>query len=684
MVAKKKRFDKYLHIFRKKRFVIAAILSGSLIILITLVLLGININFLLNDELIIKLTPLDKSIITTHDQASNITFEFQNDNSYLCKSSCTYELIDISNNQILDNESFILPSKTRVIRSYNLLPSKKGSGQDIYSFQITCNNIASFFCGTQEKEYSKSSFVTLSYDLSEEEREKVNKLNAELNIFLNRTRNFDITIQKISFYLAKTTSYLLPTAFFEETAKIQKQFLSLNLSHQELMNITQNSLNFWEENQYLLLAQELNDSLPVLEENEPLANATEIRLLTLVDDYNTLFADFETLFNRTADIENAIISSNMSNESILFTQFLDFKQELLNLSLAFYDPKEDPLSLLEKKDTLWKPLQELMFHLNVTIGYGKYSHWSNSSFLVFEENLTFLSLIPEEVKQKDPVCCVFNECRPCCVTDQCRNNPRLYPIILVHGHAFSKKSSPETSLVSFTPLQKKLQENGIINAGQIDLQNLENIPPGEYGKSGNPISLRASYYYINYYDIGSYSITTQKSERIENYALRLHEIIDIVKERTGSPKVNIIAHSMGGLVTREYMRIFGDPSVYKVVLVATPNYGISGRTQDICDVLGSKKECEDMSEGSIFLKRLNQAKPPQQATFYTIAALGCPVDNEPGDGVLKQKSVPLPYAQNFNVTGVCTDIFKSDLHDGMLDPAISPETYALIKDILKE
>jgi triacylglycerol esterase/lipase EstA (alpha/beta hydrolase family) len=57
----------------------------------------------------------------------------------------------------------------------------------------------------------------------------------------------------------------------------------------------------------------------------------------------------------------------------------------------------------------------------------------------------------------------------------------------------------------------------------------------------------------------------------------LYRYIDFVKERTGSKKVNIVAHSMGGLVTRSYIENMGgvtyENDIARFVMVGTPNQG---------------------------------------------------------------------------------------------------------------
>ena len=165
------------------------------------------------------------------------------------------------------------------------------------------------------------------------------------------------------------------------------------------------------------------------------------------------------------------------------------------------------------------------------------------------------------------------------------------------------------------------------------------------------------------------------------YMQKVEKRVDEVKQKTGQDKVVIVAHSMGGLVTRQYLYLFGEDSVEKAILVGTPNHGVIGASKDLCGLIGSKRECEDMYQDSLFLKKLN-AFTPTKTNMYTIAASGCPKYGEEGDGVVSVQSVFLPYANNTLVEGVCTDALQSDLHRALINPDKYPQIYDRIVEIL--
>jgi hypothetical protein len=250
----------------------------------------------------------------------------------------------------------------------------------------------------------------------------------------------------------------------------------------------------------------------------------------------------------------------------------------------------------------------------------------------------------------------------------------------------SKENSPEKSHEAFAVIQDRMEEEGYINAGQIvGAYSTGELPEMEWGKVDAPITIRASYYYLHYYDVGSYVVTTQKSESIESYAIRLNELIKAVKERTGKDKVIIVAHSMGGLVSREYIALFGEDSVDKLIMIGTPNHGIGGRVKRLCSVVGSSKECDDMKNDSIFLKKLNSAvNTPKNTKFYTIRAVGCKMGEKDGDGIVTEDSVRLDFARNYVINGSCTDSLQSDLHTRFLNPDIYSKTYDIMIGILSE
>jgi pimeloyl-ACP methyl ester carboxylesterase len=64
------------------------------------------------------------------------------------------------------------------------------------------------------------------------------------------------------------------------------------------------------------------------------------------------------------------------------------------------------------------------------------------------------------------------------------------------------------------------------------------------------------------------------SGNIPRFSRRLDQEITQIKKNTGAKKVDIVAHSMGGLVSRYYIeRMGGRDDVGKLIMVQTPNHG---------------------------------------------------------------------------------------------------------------
>ena len=60
---------------------------------------------------------------------------------------------------------------------------------------------------------------------------------------------------------------------------------------------------------------------------------------------------------------------------------------------------------------------------------------------------------------------------------------------------------------------------------------------------------------------------------IEEFADQLARKVDAILAATGASRVIVVAHSMGGLVTRAYLRRYGSARIARVVTIGTPHHG---------------------------------------------------------------------------------------------------------------
>ncbi|SNY05813.1 PGAP1-like protein [Orenia metallireducens] len=88
---------------------------------------------------------------------------------------------------------------------------------------------------------------------------------------------------------------------------------------------------------------------------------------------------------------------------------------------------------------------------------------------------------------------------------------------------------------------------------------------------------------------------------LDLYALRVEKMVNLIKDLTGKDKVIIVAHSMGGLVSRRYMTLSQNnwDSVHKILTVGTPNEGVKTSVELVGQLV-------DLKEGSLFLNKLNK------------------------------------------------------------------------------
>jgi pimeloyl-ACP methyl ester carboxylesterase len=60
---------------------------------------------------------------------------------------------------------------------------------------------------------------------------------------------------------------------------------------------------------------------------------------------------------------------------------------------------------------------------------------------------------------------------------------------------------------------------------------------------------------------------------IDDYAPQVQAAVARLRKETGSEKVIIVGHSMGGLVARAYLRRYGDAGIARVITLGTPHHG---------------------------------------------------------------------------------------------------------------
>lgn len=111
---------------------------------------------------------------------------------------------------------------------------------------------------------------------------------------------------------------------------------------------------------------------------------------------------------------------------------------------------------------------------------------------------------------------------------------------------------------------------------------------------------------------------------INDNAALLADTVAQVRARTGAAKVDLVAHSMGGLVSRTYVKNLGGASrVDSLIMMGTPNYGTNLANVAQFFFGGSCigiTACQQMATGSAFLNALNAGDDTIGSVRYTSIA----------------------------------------------------------------
>lgn len=163
------------------------------------------------------------------------------------------------------------------------------------------------------------------------------------------------------------------------------------------------------------------------------------------------------------------------------------------------------------------------------------------------------------------------------------NNVVDYPVIFLHGLAGGLKDWEKTI--------NKVSDSAYFDVRYFDR---EKIYHNYFGQKVKNWYWNASYYTTKFMDDSIYG-------NLSIFADRLKNIINTVCAISKKDKAILIAHSMGGLISRKYMTINRDNwnRVHKLLTVATPNlgFGIS---------LGIIQQLRDLKRNSKFIKKLDE------------------------------------------------------------------------------
>jgi hypothetical protein len=657
-------------IIKNKPLLITLIFLFLAIFSLISVQLYLYANYTLRNDILVRLSADKENIFFTNNSMEEISFKMSVIMNPFCSVQCEYEFFDLSNGRKIDKGLFNITSIFSNSKNYEIENAWLVAGsQEIRRFEVSCKSQRTFLCYTSGRESKRAVIITSNYNLTEADRQfKSDSKERIISIWnsLSLTKSFlNQTLENI-----RLINGAIFTGDFSIGAEnLFNELILFNSSFGETKKL-------WETQKFDLLKNEL----PISENKENIIYAEAEKLnseiLSNILAYNTLINDANSSRQLLTEISLMNVNSSLCSElSVLIDEFNNFTKEFEETKNLF---NKTILSESISSNISYFYAQALnnpgnsTCLLTGTINQEDFVKINSSSL-----NVHFPEILFEE---QASICCFLGKCEKCC-ENECSNEN--YPIIFLHGHNINKALPTDYSLDAFTQIKERLNQEGYIDAGAVILSPAEE-QKGLWGKVNAPIIVTASYFFDIYRtEEGGEATISSSSDSIDTYAIRLKSIVDLVKARTNKDKVIIAAHSMGGVVTRRYLQIYGVKDVDKAILISAPNHGIDDKVRDYCGIIGPEKSCNDLDKNSILMNSLNN-DATESVPIYNFIGIGCDMGTETGDGIVKNSSQYLETATNYYFSGKCNILNFDYFHESIILPDEHPEVYETIKEILEE
>jgi len=306
--------------------------------------------------------------------------------------------------------------------------------------------------------------------------------------------------------------------------------------------------------------------------------------------------------------------------------------------------KQDVTNLnLEKIENSVKPNEDLIEFYNKNCEVDN-TLVSNNVKTLEVSNVDYKSDVKTEIKEPEKTCFDENGARTtnCCNTDEYRNRKDLYPVIFVHGHAMETGDKVTyNSLNTFKTMESYFSNNGYVKKDLLYPEKSTELTNGAWAYC-KPIVVRVTYYE----GIADGSKIVYKNG-IQDYSPTLRKQVDAVLTATNKEKAIIVSHSMGGIISRYYVKYDGgDSKVEKLITISGPHYG----TRDLVSFgsgIGGAQESKQMQINSDFLNNLNK---PSDSIVNSYSIMGdsqsCSLGSKRCDGVIYVEDASLKDAKD--------------------------------------
>jgi len=664
----RKSKDQVQKILKNKLLLIGILLVILVFITLIITQLYLYLNFTLRNDILIRVSADKDNLFFTNNSAEDINFKISVLMNPFCSAQCEYKFDDISNRKIIDEGKLNITSVFSKVKNYTIENEHLIRGSQVLNtFEISCVSKKTFFCYTSELESKRTILVTANYDLTPEELEFKN-YSRGLIVQLGETL---FSVRMLLNQSAGNINFVnnsFSNNFSAELTNLEKKYSSMNDSFSGVENL-------WKMQGFdslKLVLPEISKDISIFEnDSKKLSN----EILNNISFYNSLvdnLSNSETRLNEIYQLGPSESDCNELNRLVVnFNNVLDYFENQSNLTAKNI------------------AVQNILSQINFL--YTKLKLSSETSSCILNNNINAvnflkisvvppISAIPEIILEESiPLCCFKGKCEKCC-DEKCADEN--YPVIFLHGQSINKALPTDYSLDSFTLTKKKLTEENYIDVGAVVISSI-NEPRGLWGKINASVMMTASYFFDTYKTADGEQTVSSNEDNIDTYAIRLRKIIDLVKYRTNKNKVIIVAHSMGGVVARRYIQIFGGENIDHAILITVPNHGTSDKVAEYCGVIGPEASCNDLNKDSIFMNELNNA-PTDTVPTYNLIGIGCDMGDETGEGIVKNSSQYLDYATNYYIKGTCNELNFDFFHESIVFPDRYPEAYNLIKELLKK
>jgi triacylglycerol esterase/lipase EstA (alpha/beta hydrolase family) len=123
------------------------------------------------------------------------------------------------------------------------------------------------------------------------------------------------------------------------------------------------------------------------------------------------------------------------------------------------------------------------------------------------------------------------------------------------------------------------------------------------------------------FNVVSFNLGLLNVRDIRTSALLIHRKVEAILKQSGLSRIDIVGHSMGGLIGLYYIkRLGGHETVRRMVMLGTPARGTWAALAGVATLGLWSSSSWQLLPGSEFLSDLHQGPLPNQVEFFTIAA----------------------------------------------------------------